>query len=143
MSVFEFAHLLFEVQCPIYVARQLMRHRNGAFLERSLRALEPPKNDGKQDGDYAAALDKYNELLAYGVHREDARAVLPLSTPTGFLWKISLRSLFNVFQQRLSPATQRDTRNVVFAMYVGASNAYPELMTTFRGLNPELVWEEE
>jgi thymidylate synthase (FAD) len=143
MSVFEFAHLLFEVQCPIYVARQLMRHRNGAFLERSLRALEPPKNDGKQDGDYAAALDKYNELLACGVRKEDARAVLPLSTPTGFLWKISLRSLFNVFQQRLARATQRETRNVAYAMYACASNAYPELMTTFRDLNPELVWEEE
>ena len=77
MSVFEFAHLLFEVQCPIYVARQLMRHRNGAFLERSLRALEPPKNDGKQDGDYAAALDKYNRLLACGVRKRSARRATP------------------------------------------------------------------
>ena len=42
MSVFEFATLLFRVKCPIFVARQLIRHRNGTFMEKSLRYLDAP-----------------------------------------------------------------------------------------------------
>lgn len=39
-SPVEFAGLVFEIQMPIFVARQLMRHRTGSFNELSLRYSE-------------------------------------------------------------------------------------------------------
>lgn len=41
-SPVEFAALVFEIQMPIFVARQLMRHRTGSFNEYSLRYSEAP-----------------------------------------------------------------------------------------------------
>lgn len=41
-SPVEFAGLVLEIQMPIFVARQLMRHRTGAFNEYSLRYSEAP-----------------------------------------------------------------------------------------------------
>ncbi len=41
-SPVEFAGLVFEIQMPIFVARQLMRHRTGSFNEFSLRYSEAP-----------------------------------------------------------------------------------------------------
>lgn len=41
-SPVEFAGLVFEIQMPIFVARQLMRHRTGAFNEFSMRYTEAP-----------------------------------------------------------------------------------------------------
>lgn len=41
-SPVEFGGLVFEIQMPIFVARQLMRHRTGAFNEFSLRYSEAP-----------------------------------------------------------------------------------------------------
>lgn len=41
-SPVEFVGLVFEIQMPIFVARQLMRHRTGSFNEFSLRYSEAP-----------------------------------------------------------------------------------------------------
>ena len=134
MSVFEFADLLYDVTCPIYVARQLFRHRNGTFMEKSLRYLEPPKFDKSGECDaydeaYREAVAQYNLLVGTGERKERARAVLPLCTPTEFLWRISLRSLFNVFDQRLGKTAQEETRALVRTMYDLAFEKYPLVLT--------------
>lgn len=143
LSVFEFADLLFDVQCPIFVARQLVRHRNGVFMEKSLRYMEAPALRAGEDTGryekplckendyidaYADALDLYKRLVESGERKEMARAVLPLCTPTEFLWKINLRSLLNVFDQRLNPCAQRETRAVVQSMFDLASQYYPNIL---------------
>lgn len=46
------------------------------------------------------ALDKYTELLAFGVAPEEARMVLPLNTMTEFIWTGSLVAFHRVFNQR-------------------------------------------
>ena len=145
-SVFEFAEMVFLVRCPIFVARQLFRHRNGTFMEKSLRYLTPPKLDGSQKDDpfdpfhdyrgvYADALKTYNELIEAGECKERARAVLPLCTPTAFLWKINLRSLFNVFDQRLNPAAQKETREVVRKMYDLVKPYFPNIFRVIEEAN--------
>ena len=143
MSVFEFAHILLRVTCPIYVARQLMRHRNGTFLEKSLRHLEPTcsdflglDSDNPSDEAYLDAIRKYHELREHGAKKEDARAVLTLGTPTSFLWYISLRSLFNVFEQRLHPAAQEATRGVVKEIFLIAREKFPETMNLWLSEHP-------
>lgn len=149
MSVFEFADLLYDVTCPIYVARQLFRHRNGTFMEKSLRHLKPMTLDEynayTSDDDqfdpfhdyrnvYADALKIYKELIEAGERKERARAVLPLGTPTEFLWRISLRSLFNVFDQRLGKTAQEETRTVVKSMFDLAFEKFPAILRS---------WQEE
>lgn len=140
MSVFEFSHILFRITCPIYVARQLFRHRNGVFMEKSLRYLEAPEPQGERDSNdvyeqhYSQAYAAYRQLIESGVRKEQARAILPLGTPTSFLWLISLRSLFNVFDQRLHPSAQEETRKVVQKMFDLAKQEFPHLLAT---------WEEK
>lgn len=132
MSVFEFAHVTYRVTCPIFVARQLMRHRNGTFLEKSLRHIRPEAlefdalNDSMMAA-YAAAFAAYNAEIERGARKEQARAVLPLGTPTQFIWRLSLRSLFNVFDQRLSAEAQEETREVVDLMYDLTAPHYPKI----------------
>ena len=135
MRVFEFTTLLFRVRCPIYVARQLVRHRNGTFMEKSLRYLEAPDVmtvEPNYRAAYRDALDKYKALIQAGVRKEQARAVLPLCTPTEFLWQISLRSLFNVFDQRLDACAQEETRALVQQMYDEAHEYYPHLLDAWK-----------
>lgn len=139
MSVFEFADLLYDVTCPIYVARQLFRHRNGTFMEKSLRHLKPPKLDKGGEYDpydeaYREAVTEYNLLVGSGERKERARAVLPLCTPTEFLWRVSLRSLFNVFDQRLAKTAQEETRTVVKSMFDLAFEKFPAILQS---------WQEE
>lgn len=151
MSVFEFASLLYRVDCPIFVARQLVRHRNGTFMEKSLRYMEPmtlgeyvayAKDDAFDPfhdyrGAYADALMTYKELVEAGERKERARAVLPLGTPTSFLWHISLRSLFNVFDQRLAATAQKETRNVVKRMYDLAKESFPNILAAYENKEAE------
>ena len=139
-SVLEFAEMVFLVRCPIFVARQLFRHRNGTFMEKSLRSLEPTQfkptsyadetttsAEDIYDHAYCVSYEAYKRLLECGEQKERARAVLPLATPTEFLWKINLRSLLNVFEQRLDPAAQKETREVVGKMYQLVKPYFPNI----------------
>lgn len=138
MSVFEFAHLTFCISCPIFVARQLMRHRNGVFLEKSLRHVKLSAgavdwgvhvdDDDVTSAAYSASVLAYLTLLEKGARKEKARAVLPLGTPTEFIWKLSLRSLFNVFDQRLRDEAQEETREVVEEMFEQTREHFPRLL---------------
>lgn len=113
LSVLEFSNILYQIECPIYIARQLMRYRCSSFLERSLRTCGPMEGDS----------EAYEKALAEGLKREDARAVLPLSTRTRFLWMVNLRELLHIAEERLSPAAQPLTREIVQGM-VGLAECY-------------------
>ena len=67
--------------------------------------------------------EAYERALAEGMKREDARAVLPLSTKTRFLWMVNLRELLHIAEERLSPAAQPLTREIVQGM-VGLAECY-------------------
>ena len=141
LSIFEFADRLFYVECPIFVARQLFRHRNGVFMEKSLRCLLPIgkwlRHDSKENPVYTETYENARKLYfdlveSKGERKELARAVLPLATPTAFLWKINLRSLLNVFDQRLDLCAQAETRAVVQKMYDLTAEYYPNVMNEWK-----------
>lgn len=138
LSVFEFADFIFCVDCPIFVARQLMRHRNGTFMEKSLRALAPAFRSPyttdypEYAAHYEEACNLYDKLVKSGERKEVARAVLPLCTPTAFLWKINLRSLLNVFDQRLNLCAQKETRETVQQMYDIAFKYFPNILREWK-----------
>ena len=117
LSVLEFSNILYQIECPIYIARQLMRYRCSSFLERSLRVCGPMEGD--------AVIDDYKNAIKSGMKREDARALLPLSTRTRFLWLLNLRELLHIADERLTPAAQSMTRDIVHTMVDLAGCCFP------------------
>lgn len=120
LSVLEFSNILYQIECPIYIARQLMRYRCSSFLERSLRVCGPMEGD-------AARVD-YEDAIKRGEKREDARALLPLSTRTRFLWLVNLRELLHIAEERLTPAAQHMTRDIVQTMVSLATQEFPHVI---------------
>ncbi len=136
-SPFEHNQLSFRVKCPLFVARQWMRHRMNSYNEISYRyvksALEfytPAKwryqdtqnrqgsvgsfEDAAMKEKYLAALETakttYEELLASGLCRELARGLLPMCTYTEFIYTCNLHSLIHFLKLRLEPGAQWEIR---------------------------------
>lgn len=125
VSPFEFASATYHIKCPIFVARQLFRHRTGSYLEKSLRYCTTnevyiPK---ELETDYTyketlkTLLKSYNYLLdAYkdkfykDREKELARNLLPLATYTEFYCEFDLRNLMNLFRQRIDSHAQMETQ---------------------------------
>ena len=120
LSVLEFSNILYQIECPIYIARQLMRYRCSSFLERSLRVCGPMEGD--------AVFEDYKSAIESGMKREDARALLPLSTRTRFLWLLNLRELLHIAEERLTPAAQHMTQCIVGAMVDIAAQEFPHVI---------------
>ena len=120
LSVLEFSNILYQIECPIYIARQLMRYRCSSYLERSLRVCGPMEGD--------AVLEDYKNAIESGMKREDARALLPLSTRTRFSWLLNLRELLHIAEERLTPAAQSMTREIVHAMVDLAGCCFPNVI---------------
>ena len=93
---------------------QLVRYRIGtSFIQESLRFSE--KRDAKVlattlDPRYAkaakAAVLAYQELIEAGVPAEDARGLLPTNILTSIFFSCSLRTLINIWSQRMCVQAQ-------------------------------------
>ncbi len=64
----------------------------------------------------ALAREVYEERLALGVAREQARKDLPLSTYTRAYWKCDLHNIFNFLRLRMDPHAQLEIRQYANAM---------------------------
>ncbi|MGE4526129.1 MAG: FAD-dependent thymidylate synthase [Sphaerochaeta sp.] len=130
LSPFEFASITYKIQCPIFVARQLMRHRTGHYLEKSLRycEAEPVVHhvlDEEAEKLCLQAFETYHSLLDKGFDREDARSVLPVGTYTEFYAQYDLKNLINLLRQRLASNAQAETRKVAQQMALILSEHFP------------------
>ena len=142
---FEMVEFKFWVRCPIYVARQWVRHRTASVNEMSARysilpdefflpdklrvqstsnkqgGEEPMENDTnlllKQKASCDLAFHTYDELLNKGCSRELARAHLPLCTYTEFFWKMNLHNLFHFLELRMDSHAQKEIRD--YATIIG------------------------
>lgn len=160
LSPFEFGRINFEVHCPIFVSRQIMRHRTGNYIEKSLRYTGNPVQSslpiltsGLDDVhsktaiemfDYVAksSIDIYNGLIRLGVKKEEARRILPLNTQTAFYMGIDLRNLMNLFEQRLALSAQVETRDVVKQMAKWAEFFFPVTMKYWSLKNEKCVYRD-
>lgn len=153
LSVLEFAQLVFRLEVPIFVARQLMRYRNASYIERSLRYCEPVTREwAKEIEDPEAAASPYSSVVAHeeysrsvyddlvteGAKKEFARAVLPLSTMTVFLMRADLRELLHIFDERLTPHCQQETREVVEQMYKITKELFPIVIEEYENKNKRI-----
>ena len=163
---FEHCYFQFHVCCPIYVARQWMRHRWGSFNEISARYTQVqdefyiPQEFRGQDiknrqGSVAADFDNealrkiyedsvassfaaYNKLIQAGVAREMARGVLPVCQYTQFYWSINARSLLNFLQLRQDGHAQYEIRVYADAIAEIFKEKMPWTWEAFEALNKQL-----
>jgi thymidylate synthase (FAD) len=136
MSPFGHAFASFHVKAPIFVARQLVKHKFLRWNEISRRYVddEPEfyhpaawrgrsadKKQGSQgevdtsiDPDYINTLSTqiYKNLLKQEVAPEQARMVLPQSTMTEWYWSGSLDAFASMCVLRCASDTQYETRVV-------------------------------
>lgn len=124
-TVFEHAVFRWGVKCPIFVARQWMRHRIGSYNEKSLRycladreyyvPAQVPLTD-----DYArqmeASFDLCDRLVGEGWKREIARGVLGTAVYTEFIWTVNAWSLMNWLVKRLHKTAQWEHRQYALAV---------------------------
>lgn len=118
-SPFEFAGMTFLIKCPIFVARQWMRHRTFRYLERSGRYCisteevylpDELKSDKEAITLICSNLEKYTTLINQGVPKQEARIILPVGTYTEFLCQADLHNLLHFLRLRLHPAAQPEMR---------------------------------
>ncbi|MEK7721854.1 MAG: FAD-dependent thymidylate synthase [Elusimicrobiota bacterium] len=139
LSPFEHSVFQFHVKCPIFVARQWMRHRIASYNEISARytevqdefyypeafrvqdkinrqgsvrsgALRQEKMLAVYDKAIKASYAAYRRLLEAGAAREMARMVLPVAQYTQFYWSINARSLLNFITLRADAHAQYEIR---------------------------------
>jgi len=135
ISPFGHCFASFHVKAPIFVARQLVKHKFLRWNEISRRYVddEPEfyvpdvwrgrsadKKQGSEGivdvGDWGdtnwACLTAYKDLLEHGVAPEQARMVLPQSTMTEWYWSGSLDAFADMCNLRCKTDTQLETRMV-------------------------------
>jgi len=140
ISPFGHAFASFHIKAPIFVARQLVKHKFLRWNEISRRYVDDEPEfyvpdvwrgrsaDKKQGSEGEVklgtldaaivtsspydALAAYKALLTSGVAPEQARMVLPQSTMTEWYWSGSLDAFADMCRLRLPSDTQQETRVV-------------------------------
>ena len=136
ISPFGHCFASFHVKAPIFVARQLVKHKFLRWNEISRRYVDdepefyepkdwrgrsPDKKQGSegvvnitldQEVQWNRQLATYKHLLSEGVAPEQARMVLPQSTMTEWYWSGSLDAFADMCNLRCKPDTQAETRLV-------------------------------
>lgn len=136
----------FKIRLPIFVERQLIRHRTARVNEQSMRytqaddafyypALRMQSKNNKQGSsdepvsevaqqlwEEVATLTeemykKYGALVKSGVAREVARCCLPVSLMTEMMWQMDLHNLRHFLQLRMAPDAQKEIRDLAHAIY--------------------------
>ncbi len=162
-SPFEQCNVTFRIKFPIFLMRQFVRHRTFRLNEWSGRYSEledefylPERwraqdNKNKQGsfvdahidqalathaatGAYEKCYKAYEELLALGVAKEQARFVLPVSIYTKIVVNIDLHNLLHFFRLRLDPHTQKEMQDLAQAMLDLVSPLYPWTFEAFKTL---------
>ncbi len=141
-SPFEVCKIGFHLKLPIFVARQISRHRTASLNEISARYTKmkpefwvPDKLRRQSAANHQSSeglteyqdkqpwlvtqkmcYSQYQMLLEEGVCREQARTLLPVSMYTVWHWTIDLRNLMHFLSLRLAGDAQAETREYAAAM---------------------------
>ena len=156
-SPFGHAFASFHVKAPIFVARQLVKHKFLRWNEISRRYVddEPEfyepnewrgRADDKKQGSGTALADQdihigttqrivfmlYESMLNKGVCPEQARMVLPQSTMTEWYWSGSLDAFMDMCNLRCKLDTQYETRLVAEYILSEMINLFPVSVEALR-----------
>lgn len=155
ISPFGHAFASFHVKAPVFVARQLVKHKFLRWNEISRRYVddEPEfympdqwrgRSADKKQGSggavdniqqvglnyevtdtHVVALDTYKHLLEHGVAPEQARMVLPQSMMTEWYWSGSLDAFADMCNLRCKEDTQYETRLVADNISAEMAKLFP------------------
>lgn len=150
LSPFNHAFLSFRVKAPIFVARQLVKHKFLPWNEVSRRyvdeepefyvplkwrgrALDKKQGSGGEVCKYdfnifsglCTSLGLYNQMLDEGVAPEQARMVLPQNTMTEWIWSGTLGAFAAMLKLRLKEDTQEETREVARLIAAEVQRLFP------------------
>jgi thymidylate synthase (FAD) len=150
LSPFGHAFASFHVKAPIFVARQLVKHKFLRWNEISRRYVDDDPEfyvpdqwrgrsaDKKQGSEGTvelstglvkamckATLRDYEYLLSYGVAPEQARMVLPQSAMTEWYWSGSLDAFAAMCKLRCASDTQYESRIVAEQISEKMSDLFP------------------
>lgn len=139
LTPFEHCAVTFRLIAPIFVFRQLFRHRTASISELSLRYSEAPMEfylhaaiDNSFCDCVREAVDIYNELTkVHDVKKEDARAFLPVSLFSTAYFTMNMRNLFNLWDQRRSRHAQMETRFIAERMLQEARRHFPVIIRSY------------
>jgi thymidylate synthase (FAD) len=159
MSPFGHAFSSFHVKAPIFVARQLVKHKFLRWNEISRRYVDDKpefyepnewrgRADDKKQGSAGAVesvpvgalkvqgycLAAYQDLLSSGICPEQARMVLPQSTMTEWYWSGSLDAFADMCNLRCKEDTQLETRLVANQICDSMHKLFPLSWKALRGL---------
>ena len=147
---FNHTFISFEVQAPIFVRAQLVKHEYLIMSEFSRRyitdgitfyepdvwrkAAENKKQGSSDEGinseynpayNNSSALHAYHRALDEGVAPEQARMLLPQSTMTEWTWSGTLGAFAKMCTLRLHPEAQYEARLVAQQVYEYLKEYYP------------------
>lgn len=137
-STFEHMGATLRLKVPIFIARQIQRHRTFSYNEVSRRYVDDEPEfftpdvwrgraenvkQGSSDQEIldahavntvvlGKALDGYNEMLRIGVAPEQARMILPQSMYTSFYMSGNLRAWGHFLALRLDAHAQKEVQDV-------------------------------
>lgn len=157
-SPFEMTHMTLEIVTTRDIARQILRHRSFAFQEFSQRyaevvaadyinrqcRLQHPTNrqaslEGASDDNIAwfnaaqddmqdTAIAFYDEAIARGIAKEQARVFLPEGLTKSTMYMAgSIRSWIHYIQLRTEAGTQKEHREIAEMCKVELLKHFPEL----------------
>lgn len=163
MSPFGHCFATFHVRAPVFVARQLVKHKFLRWNEVSRRYVdEQPKyyspttwrgraDDKKQGSSGEVSLSyrtisvlakhevwcnkAYKQLLEQGIAPEQARMVLPQSTMTEWYWSGSLDAWSDMCKLRSAEDSQEETRKVAKLISDELRDLYPESWIALQAYN--------
>jgi thymidylate synthase (FAD) len=153
-SPFNHAFMTFRVKAPIFVARQLVKHKfmpwnevsrryvdsEPEFYMPDLRARAENVKQGSADhglGDQEdngkmilfmateAGYTFYKDLLSLGTCPEQARMVLPQNTMTEWIWSGTLGAFADMLKLRLDPHAQYESRIVAEKIKAEVEKLFP------------------
>ena len=142
LSTFEHVSFTFAIEgISRVLTHQLVRHRIASYSQQSQRYVTehgfeyivPPSIDGKPaaKAKYEAFMGQvqqlYDELIALGVHQEDARYVLANATETKIVVTMNARSLLHFFEKRCCRRAQWEIRDLANAMLTAVQAVAPRL----------------
>jgi thymidylate synthase (FAD) len=138
-SPFNHSFITLRIKAPVFVARQLVKHKFMPWNEVSRRYVddEPEfyfpdvwrakaenvkQGSSEQEVDinpkfmtYASvgeSLKEYNRMISLGVCAEQARMILPQNMMTSWWWSGTLGAYCDMLKLRLDPHTQKESRIV-------------------------------
>lgn len=155
ISPFGHAFISFKVDAPVFVARQLIKHKFLRWNEVSRRYVDydpdiyspdfwrtRPQNKKQGSGsafgdtgqqllqrDYADMMSMvtkmYERFIELGVAPEQARMMLPQSMMTSWWWSGSLDAFADMCKLRLGPDSQSETREVAIQIAEYMTDLFP------------------